>query len=288
MQDGPGRWCFCPGTDSVRRWVSTCWQTQNLTQTRRRESKWCTRIGWWSFHYSWHWWGFCIILRLKYCSFREVSNKAKSKNESKIISGIGRRVREHTLRCEEEVSAHADFNLKVNCATHQMRITCPTSHSSPCLSPLFPMVTISIHTWCFSFQFQKLFLCAFFPCQLPSHFFAPLWLNSPKDLSCGLQVLLPYFLLSPLMPSFCLKYFIRTALVKLPVTSTCLDLLNHSQVSSYLSPVMFLTQFGHSFLLNTLPLPSRIPRFNFILLSEVRQREINIIWYHSYLIFELI
>lgn len=56
----------------------------------------------------------------------------------KIISGIGRRVREHTLRCEEEVSAHADFNLKGNCAMHQMRIICPTSHSSPLSFPPLP------------------------------------------------------------------------------------------------------------------------------------------------------
>lgn len=74
---------FLPCTDSIRRWVSTCWQTWSPAQTGLRESKWCTRIAWQSFHYSWHWWGFPIILRLKHWSFREMSDKADSKNESK-------------------------------------------------------------------------------------------------------------------------------------------------------------------------------------------------------------
>ena len=154
----------------------------------------------------------------------------------KIVSGIGRRVREHIPWCEEEVSAHADFTLKGNWVMHQMRITCPPLHSSPLSFPPLPngyrqhthmMLFLSISET-LSLRLLPLPATISFLC-------SSLTSNSPKDSACGFQVLLPYFLLSPFQPSFCLKCFVRTALVKLPVTSVCLDLLNHSQVSSYLS-----------------------------------------------------
>ena len=112
--------------------------------------------------------------------------------------------------------------------------------SSPHSSPLsFPPLPNGYHQPTHMMLFlsisETLSLCLLPLPATISFLCSSLTLNSPKDSSCGLQVLLPYFLLSPFQPSFCLKCFIRTALVKLSVTSMCLDLLNHSQVSSYLS-----------------------------------------------------